>query len=93
MSFKNWSKEKCAALISALLVGATAKAQYGSAGIEQGNELVREYFEPGTELMYGIGRVLALLGAIKVFQKWNAGDNDTGKVAAACSPAAFSSLQ
>jgi hypothetical protein len=33
--------------------------------------------------MYAIGAVLGLVGAVKVFQKWNAGDNDTGKVAAA----------
>ena len=83
LTFKKWSKKECAALFSALLISAAASAQDGSAGIEQANDLVREYFEPGTQLMYGIGGVLALVGAIKVFQKWNAGDNDTGKVAAA----------
>jgi hypothetical protein len=33
--------------------------------------------------MYAIGAVLGLVGAVKVFQKWNGGDPDTGKVAAA----------
>ncbi|WP_374756678.1 DUF4134 domain-containing protein [Dyadobacter luticola] len=37
----------------------------------------------GTQLMYAVGAMLGLVGAAKVFQKWNAGDNDTGKVAAA----------
>lgn len=60
-----------------------ARAQDGAAGIEEADSKVREYFEPGTNLMYAIGAVLGLVGAIKVFQKWNAGDQDTGKVAAA----------
>ena len=83
LTFNGVSKRKHVAFFAALLVSAAARAQDGSAGIEQANDLVREYFEPGTQLMYGIGGVLALVGAIKVFQKWNAGDNDTGKVAAA----------
>ncbi|MNU07518.1 hypothetical protein D3C72_2531480 [compost metagenome] len=32
--------------------------------------------------MYGVGALLGLIGAVKVFQKWNAGDPDTSKVAA-----------
>jgi hypothetical protein len=34
-------------------------------------------------LMYAIGAVVGLIGAVKVYQKWNAGEPDTGKVAAA----------
>jgi hypothetical protein len=33
--------------------------------------------------MYAVGAILGLIGAIKVYQKWNHGDHDTGKVAAA----------
>ncbi|ACT92187.1 MULTISPECIES: DUF4134 domain-containing protein [Dyadobacter] len=70
---------------SALLavVASVVKAQDGAAGISEADSQVRSYFEPGTQLMYAIGAVLGLVGAVKVFQKWNAGDNDTGKVAAA----------
>lgn len=57
--------------------------QDGIAGINEANQLVRSYFEAGTELMYAIGAILGLIGAVKVYQKWNAGDPDTGKVAAA----------
>lgn len=60
-----------------------ARAQDGAAGISEADTQVRSYFEPGTNLMYAIGAVLGLVGAVKVFQKWNAGDQDTGKVAAA----------
>lgn len=58
-------------------------AQDGNAGINEATLRVRSYFTTGTSLMYAIGAVLGLVGAIKVYQKWNSGDPDTGKVAAA----------
>ncbi|WP_173830533.1 DUF4134 domain-containing protein [Emticicia sp. TH156] len=60
-----------------------AMAQDGVAGIEEANTKVRSYFEAGTNLMYAVGALLGLIGAVKVYQKWNSGDQDTGKVAAA----------
>jgi hypothetical protein len=60
-----------------------AVAQDGVAGINEANQKVRSYFDAGTELMYAVGALLGLIGAVKVYQKWNAGDPDTGKVAAA----------
>jgi hypothetical protein len=58
-------------------------AQDGVAGINEANTKVRSYFDAGTDLMYGVGALLGLIGAVKVYQKWNSGDQDTGKVAAA----------
>lgn len=58
-------------------------AQDGNAGINEANTRVRSYFDTGTNLMYAIGAVLGLIGAVKVYQKWNGGDPDTGRVAAA----------
>lgn len=60
-----------------------ALAQDGNAGINEANTKVRSYFDSGTNLMYAVGALLGLIGAVKVYQKWNAGDPDTGKVAAA----------
>ncbi|HPM29951.1 MAG TPA: DUF4134 domain-containing protein [Chryseolinea sp.] len=60
-----------------------AYAQDGNAGINEANTRVRSYFDTGTNLMYAIGAVLGLIGAVKVYQKWNGGDPDTGRVAAA----------
>jgi hypothetical protein len=60
-----------------------AIAQDGNAGINEANQKVRSYFDSGTNLMYAVGALLGLIGAVKVYQKWNAGDPDTGKVAAA----------
>lgn len=58
-------------------------AQDGNAGIREANLKVRSYFESGTQLMYAVGALVGLIGAVKVYQKWNAGDQDTSKVAAA----------
>jgi hypothetical protein len=33
--------------------------------------------------MYAVGAILGLIGAVRVYQKWNHGDHDTSKVAAA----------
>ena len=60
-----------------------AYAQDGNAGINEAATQVRSYFNTGTRLMYAIGAVLGLVGAVKVYQKWNSGDPDTSKVAAA----------
>ena len=70
-------------LATCLVTKMTAYAQDGNAGINQANQMVRGYFATGTNLMYAIGAIVGLIGAVKVYQKWNAGDHDTGKVAAA----------
>lgn len=66
-----------------LITTLSAIAQDGNAGINEANAKVRSYFDSGTNLMYAVGSLLGLIGAVKVYQKWNAGDPDTGKVAAA----------
>ena len=58
-------------------------AQDGSAGIEEANSMVREYFDVGINLMYAIGAILSLVGAVRVYQKWSNGHPDTGSTAAA----------
>ena len=55
----------------------------GNNGINQATTMVNGYFAAGTNLMYAVGAILGLIGAVKVYQKWNHGDHDTGKVAAA----------
>ena len=73
----------CCSYLTALLITNTVFGQDGNAGINQANQMVRSYFSSGTNLMYAVGAIVGLIGAIKVFNKWNAGDHDTGKVAAA----------
>jgi len=64
-----------------LLSFQAATAQDGNAGINQATTQVKSYFDTGTNLMYAIGAIVGLVGAIKVFKKWNDGEHDTGKVA------------
>ena len=66
-----------------VLLTASAIAQDGNAGINEANTKVRSYFAAGVNLMYAVGAIVGLIGAVKVYQKWNSGDPDTGKVAAA----------
>lgn len=68
---------------ASLSIGIYAFAQSGSAGITAATNEVRSYFEVGTTLVYAIGAIVGLVGAVKVYNKWNSGDQDTGKVAAA----------
>ena len=70
-------------LLAASLCAIKDFAQDGNAGINSANTQVRSYFTSGTSLMYAVGALVGLIGAVKVYQKWNAGDPDTGKIAAA----------
>jgi hypothetical protein len=56
-------------------------AQDGNSGITAATTQVKGYFATVTSLMYAIGAIMGLVGAIKVFKKWNDGEHDTGKVA------------
>ena len=86
VSEKKTNKKQMIALTATtflLLISFYASAQDGNAGINAANSQVRSYFAAGTSLMYAVGAIVGLIGAVKVYQKWNSGDQDTGKVAAA----------
>lgn len=72
-----------ASIVVMLLITVALYAQDGNAGINEATNKVKGYFQTGTNLMYAIGAVSGLVGAIKVYQKWNQGDHDTGKMASA----------
>jgi hypothetical protein len=69
----------------ALLVSMAVNAQTadGGTGIAQANTLVRGYFADAIPLLYAIGAIIGLIGAIRVYVMWSHGDPHTGKVAAA----------
>ena len=67
----------------AMLSGSGAFAQgNGTAGINEATQMVTSYFEPATQLIYAIGAVVGLIGGVKVYNKFSAGDRDTSKTAA-----------
>ena len=82
-----WARVSLVGVVSVclllLLEAGDVLAQNGQAGIQEATNQVKGYFNTGANLMYAIGAVMGIIGAVKVFQKWNAGEPDTGKVAAA----------
>jgi hypothetical protein len=74
---------RCVLSMFLLLIGMAVWAQDGNAGIQEATNKVKSYFDTGCDLMYAIGAVVGIIGAVKVFNKWNAGEPDTNKVAAA----------
>ena len=69
------------ATVTLLIISLGLYAQDGNSGITAATSQVKSYFSTGTSLMYAIGAIMGLVGAIKVFKKWNDGEHDTGKVA------------
>lgn len=65
-----------------VLWGLSGFGQDGNQGIQEATNRVKGYFDAGCDLMYAIGAVVGIVGAVKVFNKWNAGEPDTNKVAA-----------
>ncbi|MDO6431561.1 DUF4134 domain-containing protein [Flavitalea sp. BT771] len=63
-------------------VWAFAQTADGNQGLNQANTMVRGYYETATNLMFGIGAILGIVGAIRVFSMWINGEPHMGKVAA-----------
>jgi hypothetical protein len=80
---KNRKPLRAAIMCFAAVLSDSLYAQNGNEGIDQATEMVKSYFDSGANLMYAVGALLGLIGGVKVYQKWNHGDHDTGKVAAA----------
>jgi hypothetical protein len=72
----------CVEAILLMLLVFDGYSQDGNAGIQAATTNLVTYFATGVTLMYAVGAVLGLVGAIKVYQKWSHGDHDTSKVAA-----------
>lgn len=67
-----------------LMIVTTVMAQdNGEAGIQKATDMVKGYFGKAQLLLYAIGGVIGIVGAIKVYNKWSHGDPDTNKTAAA----------
>lgn len=75
---------KYALLVGGLVIRTWARAQTadGNQGLNQANTMVRSYFPAAVDLMFGIGAVLGIVGAIKVFSMMIKGDDRVGHTAA-----------
>jgi hypothetical protein len=80
-----WAKRMLAAPVLLLVLVNRVRAQTadGNNGINQANTLIRSYFQTGTQLMYAIGALVGLVGAVRVFVLWNSGHREEMNRAAA----------
>lgn len=71
-------------MAASLLLQTWAYAQTadGNQGLSQANTMVRGYYDTATNLMFAIGAILGIIGAIRVFSMWIHGDDRMGKTAA-----------
>jgi len=54
-------------------------AAQSAAGIDQATSEVKSYIDPISNLIIAIGAVVGLIGGVRVYIKWQSGDQDTQK--------------
>ena len=69
-------------LLTTTALSAQRSGQSGVGAFTKAATDLTAYFNPLTKLIYVVGAVVGLIGAIKVYQKFSQGDPDTGKTAA-----------
>jgi hypothetical protein len=77
--FANREKKTAAMLLSSLCLSVMASAQGIGLGIDGAAQEVRNIFTNVSNLVLMIGAVVGLAGGIRVFVKWNNGDQDVQK--------------
>ena len=66
--------------VAALIVLGVYKAlAQSSSGIDQATSEVSSYVDPVANLIIAIGAVVGLIGGVRVYIKWQSGDQDTQK--------------
>ena len=76
--FQNAFKAVMGAVIFYTLQIKGALAQ-SAAGIDQATAEVSSYVDPVSNLIIAIGAVVGLIGGVRVYIKWQSGDQDTQK--------------
>lgn len=66
-------------LAVAILFGSINAHAQGAAGIDQASSELATYIDPIGNMMMIIGGIVGLIGAIRVYIKWNNGDQDVQK--------------
>ena len=71
--------QKGSAIVATLVLSATQIMAQSSAGIDQATAEVNSYVDPVSNLIIAIGAVVGLIGGVRVYIKWQSGDQDTQK--------------
>lgn len=72
-------KKRITILSLALLAVAQAGVAQGVTGIDAATSELTTYVDPIGTLIIVIGAIVGLVGGVRVFIKWNSGDNDVQK--------------
>lgn len=63
-------------------VAGWAQTADGTTGINQANTMVRTYFDPAVNLMYAVGAIMGIIGAVKVYKAMSKHDHEADNKAA-----------
>jgi hypothetical protein len=75
----NKLKKMWATAVLFVLGTVSAFAQNGVTGINTATSTLKTYVDPVTNIALVIGGIIGLIGAIRVYSKWNSGDQDINK--------------
>ncbi len=75
---KNFLK-KGQAITALVTLSVLQSLAQSSAGIDQATSEVSSYIDPVANLIIAIGAVVGLIGGVRVYIKWQSGDQDTQK--------------
>lgn len=78
MKLSNKLKKLCAVAI-VTVVGANSAMADGVAGINAAGTTMRQYIDPVCSMCLMIGAFVGIIGGIRVYVKWNSGDQDINK--------------
>jgi phage-related minor tail protein len=71
--------QRSMALVALSFLGVYSSFAQSSAGIDQATSEVSSYIDPVANLIIAIGAVVGLIGGVRVYIKWQSGDQDTQK--------------
>ena len=71
--------QKVSAFTVLLIFGISQLMAQSAAGIDQATAEVSSYVDPVSNLIIAIGAVVGLIGGVRVYIKWQSGDQDTQK--------------
>jgi len=66
-------------LAAAMLVATDIFAQSGITGLDAGTKELKRYVTPITNLTMAIGGIVGIIGGVRIYNKWNSGDQDVNK--------------
>ena len=71
--------KKAEAFFALLILGVYQTMAQSASGIDQATTEVSSYVDPISNLIIAIGAVVGLIGGVRVYIKWQSGDQDTQK--------------